>query len=597
MTATRRSGWIARVAGLAFAASAVGVIVVSAPARLLGQAPPAAPQVTFTKDIAPILAAQLSELPPARLGGADVAPHLRGCAALRPSMKQRTALAQQAGRDAAVVHREDIGIQQYKDDISLSDDEIAKIATWADSGAPRGNPADMPPPLKFADASDMAIGTPDLIVSTPSVHVKAISPDWWGTPEGRLDLTEDRYVAAVEIKELNDSRGKPAPRNGRRTLHLPSRADGHRSAVADRHAAARIGGLARARSRPERRHLRPGCRQTDEGGFAGRFPERPHARQRQGHDGHLEVAFKFQPKGYQPKVIERLMPIGTGDIDIRADGSEPEDRGVHDASAADEGDRLRTAHARGGGADVSRRHLRIAHRNAHLLGIRPQLGAAYQYEDDAAPLLPRGTILQVTGYFDNTPANRNVVDPRNWSGLGHRSIDNMNILIMQGVTLTDDKFAEESHGAAREAAPHWRSDAIGCPLCSLDSCRRRCGGAAPRRTVVMMAAHRARLSVAAIAVAIVLSRPRPRQLPVASLELSAGLRRLAAERRRVVQPGVRLHESQLGRNIHVPVGADNSIEPGGPDRGQPTTFFPVATASCSRSTCRRISVRRNWSGR
>ena len=55
MTATRRSGWIARVAGLAFAASAVGVIVVSAPARIAGQAPPAAPQVTFTKDIAPIL--------------------------------------------------------------------------------------------------------------------------------------------------------------------------------------------------------------------------------------------------------------------------------------------------------------------------------------------------------------------------------------------------------------------------------------------------------------------------------------------------------------------------------------------------------------
>lgn len=26
--------------------------------------------------------------------------------------------------------------------------------------------------------------------------------------------------------------------------------------------------------------------------------------------------------------------------------------------------------------------------------------------------------------------------------------------------------------------------------------------------------------------------------------------------------------------LHIPVGPDNSIEPGGPDRGQPTTFFP-----------------------
>ena len=42
-----------------------------------------------------------------------------------------------------------IGIQKFKDDPSLSDEEIAKIAKWADSGAPRGNPADMPPPLRF----------------------------------------------------------------------------------------------------------------------------------------------------------------------------------------------------------------------------------------------------------------------------------------------------------------------------------------------------------------------------------------------------------------------------------------------------------------
>ena len=42
----------------------------------------------------------------------------------------------------------DIGIQQYKGDISLSAAEIASIATWVDSGAPRGNPADLPPPAR-----------------------------------------------------------------------------------------------------------------------------------------------------------------------------------------------------------------------------------------------------------------------------------------------------------------------------------------------------------------------------------------------------------------------------------------------------------------
>ncbi len=45
---------------------------------------------------------------------------------------------------------------------------------------------------------------------------------------------------------------------------------------------------------------------------------------------------------------------------------------------------------------------------------------AYVYEDDAVPLIPRGTILRVSGYFDTTPANKNVADGRNWSGLVHR---------------------------------------------------------------------------------------------------------------------------------------------------------------------------------
>ena len=42
----------------------------------------------------------------------------------------------------------------------------------------------------------------------------------------------------------------------------------------------------------------------------------------------------------------------------------------------------------------------------------------YKFADDAAPLLPKGTLLHLIAYFDTTPANRNVIDPRNWQGLG-----------------------------------------------------------------------------------------------------------------------------------------------------------------------------------
>ena len=65
------------------------------------------------------------------------------------SIKQRTGLGTKMGVMPPWFIDKTVGIQDYKDDFSLSDKEIATIAAWVDSGAPRGNPADMPPPLVF----------------------------------------------------------------------------------------------------------------------------------------------------------------------------------------------------------------------------------------------------------------------------------------------------------------------------------------------------------------------------------------------------------------------------------------------------------------
>ena len=70
-----------------------------------------------------------------------------------------------------------IGIQHFKHDPSLSEAEIATIANWADSGAPRGNPADMPKPLDFDNSDKWTIGEPDLILRSTDVIVPAAGPD------------------------------------------------------------------------------------------------------------------------------------------------------------------------------------------------------------------------------------------------------------------------------------------------------------------------------------------------------------------------------------------------------------------------------------
>jgi mono/diheme cytochrome c family protein len=155
-------------------------VLTTAPIALRGQqtgAPAAGRDVTFTKDIAPILQRSCENChrpdgvaPMPLVSYEDVRPWAR-------AIKQRTGIGPHAGVMPPWYVEKNIGIQQFKNDPSLSDEEIAKIAKWVDSGAPRGNPADMPPPKHYADRNVWAIGTPDLIVKTQEVLVKGEAPD------------------------------------------------------------------------------------------------------------------------------------------------------------------------------------------------------------------------------------------------------------------------------------------------------------------------------------------------------------------------------------------------------------------------------------
>ena len=50
---------------------------------------------------------------------------------------------------------------------------------------------------------------------------------------------------------------------------------------------------------------------------------------------------------------------------------------------------------------------------------------AYVYADDAAPLVPKGTVMKITAWHDNTAANKANPDPNVWVGYGDRTVDEM----------------------------------------------------------------------------------------------------------------------------------------------------------------------------
>src|SRR5262249_28207291 len=54
---------------------------------------------------------------------------------------------------------------KFKNNRSLSSDEIATLTAWAAAGAPEGDRSKLPPPATFPDG--WALGTPDLVLELP----------------------------------------------------------------------------------------------------------------------------------------------------------------------------------------------------------------------------------------------------------------------------------------------------------------------------------------------------------------------------------------------------------------------------------------------
>lgn len=453
---------------------AFGTLLIPVLATLALPAPVAA-QATFTRDIAPILQRSCQNCH----RGEGVAPMaLETYEQVRPwarAIKTRTGLGPKAGVMPPWYLERNIGIQHYKNDRSLSPEEVTTIAQWVDSGAPLGNPADMPPPRRWDDASVWSIGTPDLVVSVPNIVVKAGAADSWSEANPipiPLDLfPEDRYVAAVEIKEVNDvpPQGERKTVGGRYVVHhmswstrkiadtqdveeddgtgtgWPVHEVGRNADFFD----PKAGRLLEAGSSivPSTLHLHSSGRDTT---------------------ARLDIGFKLHPKGYTPEYPRARTGLGDGmNIDIMPN---QDNQTVHAYAVLQENTKIVTfephLHAPGDrmcmeaiwGNDIQ---------TIACAGYDHNWVLAYAFDDDHAPLLPKGTIVHIVGFMDNTPANTNVIDPRNWSGSGNRSVANMFIDLGIRVAMSDEQLEQEMAQRRERLNIGPNDNVIGCPLCNV----------------------------------------------------------------------------------------------------------------------------------
>ena len=394
------------------------------------------------------------------------------------AMKRRVAIGPRMGVMPPWYLEKDIGIQGYKYDPSLTDEEIATIDRWADAGAPRGNPADAPEPRDWTSGG-WTIGEPDLVTVLGDVVMEGGAPDWWGEIESVLvGSTEDRYVEALEFREVNDVLDTEDNRQtvggryifhhmiwstqvlgedgeqdeGRRndtTTGWPVHEVGRNADTFD----AKAGRLLAANSSVVSNsvHIHSNGKDTR---------------------SHLEIAWKFHPKGYEPTLKPAGRSLGDGlNIDIR-----PEMAGqqLHAYTVLDEHQKITTfePHLHAPGERMCLEAIWGNHiETLSCSGYDHNWVRTYEYLDATAPLLPKGTILHIIGYMDNTAGNFNIPDPRNWQGSGNRSVANMFIDLGLGVELSDEQFLEAMQ--ERREAVDWKpgDHIIGCPLCSYTDLR------------------------------------------------------------------------------------------------------------------------------
>ena len=429
-----------------------------------------AQEVTFHRDIEPILQRSCQNCH--RVGGVGPMPLVtfEQVAPYAGLIEYKTGLRDRAGAMPPWYMEKDVGIQSYKNDPSLSAAELAAISTWARTGTQKGDPADAPEPLVFDDSLKWAAGEPDLIVKTNSVTKLAGTPDWWGEIDRvPVGLDEDRYVKSVEIVEVNDVDNQAG--TGRETVggryifhHMiwsTAQLDENGDRIEDTVTSWPVHEVGR----------NPDLFDPDGGRLlrAGTYiySDSVHLHSN-GLDttGHLEIGFRFHPKGYEPKYERAILGLGNG-VDISIAGNQ-DGQELHAYRVLEEHTKIITfePHLHAPGERMCLEAIwGYTVETLSCVGYDHNWVRGYAYEADAAPLLPKGTILHIVGYMNNTETNPNVPDPRNWQGSGNRSVTNMFIDLGMRVTMNDEQFQQEMADRRQVLNLGPNDHVIGCPLC------------------------------------------------------------------------------------------------------------------------------------
>ena len=380
-----------------------GVLVVGGFLVLAGAAPAQEADVTFAKDVATILQEKCEACH--RTG--QMAPmSLTTYAEVRPWARAiRTKVV--AGDMPPWHMSKTTGIQKFVNDISLTADELDTIVRWVDAGAPLGNPEDLPPAREWPSGERWRVGDllgrdPDFIVTSTPWTQPAEGQDQWWQPVVDSGMTEDRWIKAVEVRPTIE---------GRRIVH-------HGNSALAEFAVGKAGEIY-----PENtgRLFKAG----EKVGFDIHY----HSVGEEITD-YLSIGVWFYPKDVVPKYVVKHSVMGVFQAMDTFDLPPHTVTKHHAFIPLAKPTRILSyqphMHVRGKSMSIEAIY---PSGRVEMLSFVENFNfnwhVNYVYADDAAPLLPAGTMIKLTAWHDNTAANRANPDPTQWIGWGQRSYDDM----------------------------------------------------------------------------------------------------------------------------------------------------------------------------
>jgi mono/diheme cytochrome c family protein len=381
---------------------------------------PAAP-VTYAKDVAPILQASCQEC---HQVGSIGPMSLMTYEEVRPWAD--LIKVQVESRNMPPYHYDTgIGIQELKHDGRLTEAQVQTIVSWVDQGSPMGNPADLPAPRTFAKAGEFRLaaeyGQPDVIVQSTPYTVPANGQDrWWQPIVDVQGIPKDRCIRAIETKPSVAGRAVTHHANSMWNVENPRTGARMSTGFLSEYALGKLGEIIPTDA----------CRVAP-GGAKVEWDIHYYPNGEEVINDQVSIGIWLYPEDFDPSSLYRqtltLYYLQGGDYDIPPHGKLMT-QGFH---SFDHPVRIDSFQPHG--------HLRLT--SMSLETFDPKAGRremvsmvthwnpgwhnSHVYGDDVAPLVPAGSVIILTGWYDNSENNRFSPDPDQWVGTGNRTGDEM----------------------------------------------------------------------------------------------------------------------------------------------------------------------------